>query len=70
MDVHHAIFSMLLAVHRRPAALDIKVRLLHAAIVCATFDMDVDHTVFSMLLAERRRLALEIEGRVLRAGIM
>ena len=60
---------MLLAVHPSLAALDVEDRLLHAAIVCATFAMDVDHTVLSMLLAVRPLLALEIEGRVLCAGI-
>ena len=71
MDVHHAILSMLLAVHPSLAALGIKYRLLRAAIMCATFVTDVDHTVLSMLPAVRRRpAAVEIEGRVLRAGVM
>ena len=55
---------MLLAVHHRIAALNSKVWVLRAAIVCATFAIDVDHTVLSMLLAVCRRPAdVEVEFR-------
>ena len=70
-DVHHAVQSMPLAVHRCFAAIGIEKRMTLAGAVQATFGAYVHHAVCSMLFAERRNLvALEIEARSSHAGIM
>lgn len=68
-DVHHAVMSMLPAVHPCLAAVDIKTRYSQAFIIRASSLTDVYHTLLSMLLAVLPCLsALGIEARVFRAG--
>lgn len=55
--IHHAVFSMLPAVHRRVAALDTEGRPFRARGVQAKLSDHVDHTLLGMLLAVHRCLA-------------
>ena len=50
-NVHHAILSTFLAVHRRLAAIDVQCRSLRAGNTEATLDTDIYHAVLGMLLA-------------------
>ena len=71
VHVHHAVQSMLLAVRRSLAALDVKVRMFRAQGMRATPANDIDHVILSMLLAEHGRLtALNIESWCCRTGVM
>ena len=62
---------MLLAEGHRPAALDVKRRLLCTGDMRATLAEDVHHAVLSVLSAVHRRLAaLHVEYRFFRARII
>ena len=70
-DVHHAVFSMPLAVRRRLPAFEIEGRLLGAGVMQTQLATNVYHAVPSMLVARRRRLAaFGIEHRGSCAGAM
>ena len=67
----HAFISMLPAIRRLLATLDVKVRLPRAGVMLTKSVGCVYHAVFSMLLAVYHRLAaLDITRRVFRAGDM
>ena len=71
MDVHHSALSMLLAVCRRLAALDIVVWSRFAGTMGAKPVEHVYHSVSGMLLAVCRLLAaLDVEVRRLSARVM
>ena len=65
-DIHHLVYSMLLAVHRSLSASRIDVRRLIARIIRTTPAANIHHAVLCMLLAvHRRHSAVKIEARPL-----
>lgn len=63
-DIHHALFSMPLAVRRYLAALNSQIGGFRAGVLQTPRTADVDHTLLSMLLVVLRHLAsLDIQGR-------
>ena len=70
-DIDHAVRSMLRAICRRLAVLEVKARHIGAGGNRAELASDINHAVFSMSLAiHRRHAALNIIGRYLGAGLV
>ena len=69
LHVHHAALSMIFAVNRLRTALKIEKRALSTGSLLAS-GAGIDHAVRSMRLTERWLLAVDVEARARRAGIM